>query len=108
VPWHAAVLVLATTNLAQALPSSAAALGVFELAAQRALLPYGVAKGVGFSYGVVLHAINVIPVVILGAIGLVRVGVSGRELLHETEEEEQKIPVAVGSDRAPVCDHEAP
>jgi uncharacterized protein (TIRG00374 family) len=88
VPWEAALLVLITTNLAQAAPSTAAALGVFEIAAQTALRSYGVPKGAGLSFGIVLHATNVLPVVILGVIALVRIGVSGRELLHAPAQEQ--------------------
>jgi uncharacterized membrane protein YbhN (UPF0104 family) len=81
-PWHAAFLALVTTNLAQVVPSTAAALGVFEAAARAALTAYGVPAALALSYGLVLHAVNLIPYLVLGALALGRLGLTGRELLH--------------------------
>ena len=81
-PWHAAVLALVTTNLAQVLPSSAGAIGVFEVAAKAALTAYGASDALALSYGLVLHAVNLVPYLVLGAFALGRIGLSGRELLR--------------------------
>jgi glycosyltransferase 2 family protein len=62
----AGLLVLVATNLAMVLPSSPAALGVFEGATQVALSAYGVEPSVSLSYGVLLHFVNFAPYVAVG------------------------------------------
>jgi uncharacterized protein (TIRG00374 family) len=80
-PWHAAVFVLVATNLAMALPSGAGAIGVFEWAAQAALVAYGVPKEVALSSAFVIHAVNIIPFFVLGTVGILRMGASRHGLL---------------------------
>jgi uncharacterized protein (TIRG00374 family) len=82
VDWSAAVLVLVATNLALVIPASAASIGVFEVAAQAALAAYGVSASAALSFGLVLHAVNLFPYILLGLVALARMGLSGRELLH--------------------------
>jgi uncharacterized protein (TIRG00374 family) len=79
-PWHAALFLLVAVSLAQAIPASAGSVGVFELAARSALVAYGVPPAVALSAGLVLHAVSTLPFIVLGAIGMVRVGISGAEL----------------------------
>jgi glycosyltransferase 2 family protein len=79
-PWHAALFLLVTVSLAQAIPASAGSVGVFELAARSALVAYGVPPAVALSAGLVFHAVSTLPFIVLGAIGMVRVGISGAEL----------------------------
>jgi glycosyltransferase 2 family protein len=67
----AAMLVVVATNLVQILPSSPAALGVFEAATLVALRPYGVSDSDALSYAIVLHAAHVLPFI---AVGLLLVG----------------------------------
>jgi uncharacterized membrane protein YbhN (UPF0104 family) len=62
----AALVVLVTTNFAMILPSSPAAVGVFEAATQVALAAYGTGSSSALAYGVVLHLVNVIPYVVAG------------------------------------------
>jgi uncharacterized protein (TIRG00374 family) len=71
-PGKAAVLALVVTNLVQVIPASAASLGVFEAAGRAAVAAYGAAPAAAVSAAVVLHAVNTIPLVALGAVGLVR------------------------------------
>jgi uncharacterized membrane protein YbhN (UPF0104 family) len=71
-PARAAVLALVVTNLVQVIPASAASLGVFEAAGRAALAAYGATPAAAVSAAVVLHAVNTIPLVVLGAVGLVR------------------------------------
>jgi uncharacterized membrane protein YbhN (UPF0104 family) len=52
------------------LPSSPAAVGVFEAAALIALKAYGIDKSAALSYALVLHAVNFAPYVIAGAVVL--------------------------------------
>jgi uncharacterized membrane protein YbhN (UPF0104 family) len=87
-PWHAAVFVLVATNLAMALPSGAGAIGVFEWAAQAALVAYGVPKELALSAALVLHAVNILPALALGAVGIVRLGAARHGLLTPARETE--------------------
>ena len=86
-PWDAAVISMLATNLAMVVPSSAASIGVFEVAAKASLTLYGVPAGTALSFALVLHAVNVIPTLPLGAIALARVGLSRHELVTGTEDE---------------------
>ena len=60
-PWQAAVLALLATNLAMVVPSSAASIGVFEVAARRRSPLYGVPAALALSFALVLHAVNILP-----------------------------------------------
>ena len=71
-PAQAAVLALVVTNLVQVIPASAASLGVFEAAGRAAVSAYGATPAAAVSAAVVLHAVNTIPLVALGAVGIVR------------------------------------
>jgi uncharacterized protein (TIRG00374 family) len=68
-PWSAAPwLALVAASLAVAIPSAPATLGVWEAATQAALVAFGISASVGLSYGVVLHAVTIVPVVVMGAV----------------------------------------
>lgn len=62
----AAVLVIVTSTFAIAVPAGPAAVGVFEAAAQAALVLFGVAASVALSYAIVFHAVVLLPAVLLG------------------------------------------
>lgn len=70
VPFLAGVLVVVTTNLGQVVPSSPAALGVFEAATLLAVSAYGIGRAPGLSYAVALHALNVFPYLVAGVVAL--------------------------------------
>ncbi len=80
VPWHAALLVLIVTNFAMVVPATAGSLGVFEAAGRAALAAYAVGAEVALSYVLVLHALNVVPYLALGAFALGRLGLRARDL----------------------------
>jgi glycosyltransferase 2 family protein len=61
-------LVVIGIGLAMILPSSPAALGVFEGATVIVLAAYGVAASEALSYALVLHALNVVPLFIVAAV----------------------------------------
>jgi glycosyltransferase 2 family protein len=67
-PFAAALLVVVATNIAQILPSSPAAVGVFEAATLVALKPYHVSDSRALSYALVLHALNFLPYIVAGPI----------------------------------------
>jgi hypothetical protein len=63
-------LVMVTVGLGLVLPSSPAAVGVFEAAALIALKAYGIEKSAALSYALVLHAVNFFPYIVAGAVVL--------------------------------------
>lgn len=73
--FGAGVLVMVATNLAMVIPSSPAAIGVFEAATVVALQPYGIDRSPALSYAVIVHALNSIPFVLFGLLILPRHGV---------------------------------
>jgi uncharacterized protein (TIRG00374 family) len=62
----AALLVVVATNLVQIIPSSPAAVGVFEAATLVALRPYDVSDSRALSFALVAHALNFLPYVVVG------------------------------------------
>ena len=68
----AALLVVVAVNLAVIVPSGPAGLGVFEAAAVFALAPFGVDRSHALAYAVVVHVVNVVPVILVGYIALHR------------------------------------
>lgn len=73
-PFGAGLSVMVATSLAMVIPSSPAAIGVFEAATLVALKPFGVDHASALSYAVVLHALNSIPFVVFGLAILPRHG----------------------------------
>jgi uncharacterized protein (TIRG00374 family) len=76
-PITVAVLLTCTTNLAMLVPSSPGYLGVFHVAATLSLLPFNVGESAAFSFAILAHLVNVLPVSIIGAVFLLL----GRESL---------------------------
>jgi uncharacterized protein (TIRG00374 family) len=64
--FEAALLIVVAVNLAMILPSGPAALGVFEAATLVALFAFGVDRSTAFSYAVVVHAVNMVPFIVVG------------------------------------------
>lgn len=64
----AGILVMIAIGLAMILPSSPAAVGVFEAAVLVALKAYGVPESRALSYALVLHALNFFPYVVAGGL----------------------------------------
>jgi glycosyltransferase 2 family protein len=64
----AGLLATIATSLAMIIPSSAAAVGVFEAAAIVALNAYGIPDSQALSYALVLHALNFFPYVGVGLV----------------------------------------
>lgn len=70
VHWAAPLLVLLVLNLAIAVPSTPAQVGPFEAAAAGALALLGVPGEPALAFAIIYHAMQVIPVTLLGAPGL--------------------------------------
>jgi uncharacterized protein (TIRG00374 family) len=62
----AGLFVVIAVGLSMILPSSPAALGVFEGATVVALGAYGIGDSRALSYALVLHALNVLPFIVIG------------------------------------------
>jgi len=67
-PFAAGLLLVITTNLAQVLPSSPSAIGVFEAASLVALGAYGIADSDALGCALVIHMLNFLPFVIAGLV----------------------------------------
>ena len=67
-PLSAAILVTVAINLSLVLPSSPAALGVFEAATIIALNAFDVPHAEALSYALVLHLLNLVPFLVIGAV----------------------------------------
>jgi glycosyltransferase 2 family protein len=66
-PVAAGMLVTVATNFSLVLPSSPAALGVFEAATVIALRAFDVPQAEALSYALVLHLLNFVPFLLIGA-----------------------------------------
>jgi uncharacterized membrane protein YbhN (UPF0104 family) len=66
-PLTSAILVTVAINLSLVLPSSPAALGVFEAATIIALKAFDVPQAEALSYALVLHLLNLVPFLLIGA-----------------------------------------
>jgi uncharacterized protein (TIRG00374 family) len=66
-PFVSGLLVTVTINMGLVLPSSPAALGVFEAATVLALKAFDVPQAEALSYALVLHLLNLVPFLVVGA-----------------------------------------
>lgn len=67
-PLAAGMLVMVAVNLSLVLPSSPAALGVFEAATVIALRAFDVPHAEALSYALVLHLLNLVPFLVIGVV----------------------------------------
>jgi uncharacterized membrane protein YbhN (UPF0104 family) len=74
----AGLLVVVASGLAMILPSSPAALGVFEGATVVAVTAYGVDSSRALSFALVLHALNFLPFIVIGIPLLGRAALAAR------------------------------
>ncbi len=68
VAFVAGLLVTITINMGLVLPSSPAAIGVFEAATVIALTAFDVPQAQALSYALVLHLLNLVPFLVVGAV----------------------------------------
>lgn len=68
VPFSAALLCTVAINMGLVLPSSPAAIGVFEAATVIALVTFDVPRAEALSYALVLHLLNLVPFLVAGAV----------------------------------------
>jgi glycosyltransferase 2 family protein len=70
VPIQAGLLVAVATGIAMVVPSAPAALGVFEATTVVALRGYPVGRETAVSYALILHALNIAPLMLAGGMAL--------------------------------------
>ncbi len=69
-PLVAGVLILAAVGFSVILPAAPGALGVFEAATVVALAAYDISASEALSYAFTLHAVNLIPYIVAGAVAV--------------------------------------
>ena len=70
--YSAGILILVTTTLSLVIPAAPGGVGVFEAGGVIALRAYGVDDSTALSVTVVLHALNILPFVVVGTVLLHR------------------------------------
>jgi uncharacterized membrane protein YbhN (UPF0104 family) len=93
-PLPAAGLVLVLMNIATIVPLWPGNVGLVQAAVALPLRNYGVAYPVGFAYGIVLQAIEIVCGVGLGLIAIAREGISVA-MLRRMEDEQDSAESAV-------------
>lgn len=86
-----AVLVMAITVLATAIPSAPGYVGTFELAAVTVATSLGVARDVALALAVLAHILGQLPTAVGGSVALIRLGGGLRQLSAEAAEQ---VPAA--------------
>ena len=97
--------VCGAANLAIAVPWTSGGIGPFELLARETTVVFGTTMVVGTAYAIALHALLLIPVVLLGLLLLWRRHIAVGSILHagdeptESDAAEARAPLAAGSVR---------
>jgi glycosyltransferase 2 family protein len=87
VSFFALMLMNGIANLITSIPAAPGYIGTFEAAGVAALQAYGVGKEVATAYTIVLHAALWLPITILGAYYMLRMGLSVKEAQSEAKAE---------------------
>ena len=69
-PIVLAVIVTLSTNLSMLAPATPGGIGLFHAAAAAPLLVAGVSSDVAVAYALLVHVINTVPPMLVGAVGL--------------------------------------
>lgn len=89
ISFTAAVIVVAVTALAVALPTAPGYVGTLQAAFVFSLTPFGVPAEVAFAASVYYLVAQWVPVTVAGAVSFLLVGIRMQELRHEMDEVEQ-------------------
>jgi len=79
-PWSALLFLQAVIVAGVSIPSSPGFFGGFELASQIALGFYGISKNVAATWAISFHVVSFIPITVIGAVYLARLGLHLRDL----------------------------
>lgn len=82
-PIAASVLILVVLQVGIAVPSVPGRIGVFELGCVWALAVFGVAQAAGLTYGIVLHAIVLVPSTLIGLLFFWMMGSPDKQSIQE-------------------------
>ena len=85
-PWPSALLILLTLNLAVTVPSTPAQVGAFEVGALVAFDLLGVPRAQGLAFALVYHAIQAVPLALIGLVELRLVRELGARAKSDPEE----------------------
>jgi uncharacterized protein (TIRG00374 family) len=88
VSFFALMLMNGIANIITSIPSAPGYIGTFETAGVAALQAYGVGKEIATAYTVVLHAALWLPITLLGAYYMMRMGLSVKEVREEVKTKE--------------------
>jgi hypothetical protein len=88
VTFFTLMLMNGIVNLATTIPSAPGYIGTFDAPGIAVLTAYGVDKALAAGYTIVLHVALWVPVTVLGAIFLARMGIRWKEGLQELRQEE--------------------
>ena len=87
-PWEASWLMLVGLAVGVSLPSAPGLIGTFHYAVILVLKGFGIAGADAVSYAIVLHAVSVLPILILGVLIVWHKGLSFSKLVHIKTEPE--------------------
>jgi uncharacterized protein (TIRG00374 family) len=93
VSFFALMLVNGIANIITSIPAAPGYIGTFEAAGVAALQAYNVGKEIATAYTIVLHAALWLPITLLGAYYMMRMGLSVKNVREEVKEEESPHPV---------------
>jgi uncharacterized membrane protein YbhN (UPF0104 family) len=83
-PLTASILILIALQAGISIPSVPGRFGIFEYICVLALSVYGIDQATAFSYGILLHAIVMLPSTIVGLIFIVSSGLSREDITVRT------------------------
>jgi uncharacterized protein (TIRG00374 family) len=91
-PLRDGFLAIAAAGLGISVPGAPSGIGPFEAAVTEVLAFVGYIREAAFGYALVLHAVNIATTSLLGMVGLLREGVSFKEALQATEQQQESRP----------------
>ena len=98
-PWSAALVLLVITTISVVVPSSPGYVGTYHYLCQISLGLFSVPKGIALSFAFVMHAVNFVPVLVVGLILVFTGGMNLRSLgksAESTLEPEAAAPAEPG------------
>jgi len=88
-PWSAALVLLVITTFGVAVPSSPGYVGTYHFLCQLALGLFGVPESPALTFAIVFHAINFLPILVLGFMFLSWQGITLRSIQSKAQLEMQ-------------------
>jgi uncharacterized protein (TIRG00374 family) len=91
------LLITAGANLAMSVIMSQGGVGPFEFVTKQTLIPFGVSSSAATAYAIGVHAVILLPVIVLGLYFLWSIGLSLGEVVRVTPEEKAVPSPALGA-----------